>query len=136
MLKKVVFQSFVGICFGAFVSVMVYYGVYLFGGIESFEAPLFIKNTTASIFCGWFFSVGALIFALEHWSLAKRTVVHFLIVTSLYFILAIGVGWLSLTTTQLILGVLFFLVVYGLIWLSCYVYFSYQAKKLNDSLNM
>ncbi|WP_347860812.1 DUF3021 domain-containing protein [Salimicrobium sp. PL1-032A] len=136
MLKKVVFQSFVGICFGAFVSVMVYYGVYLIGGIESFDASLFIRNTTASICCGWFFSVGALIFALEHWSLAKRTVVHFLIITTLYFILAVGVGWISLSAVELAVGAVLFLVIYGLIWLGSYLYFSYQAKKLNDTLNM
>ncbi|SIS38704.1 DUF3021 domain-containing protein [Salimicrobium flavidum] len=136
MWKKLMFQSFVGICFGALVSVLIYIGIYVFGGLESFSAPLFVKNSIASMFCGWFFSVGALIFAMEHWSLAKRTGIHFLTVTSLYFILAIGVGWFSLTSLELLIGVLFFLLMYGLIWMGCYMYFYYQAKKLNDSLHM
>lgn len=136
MWKKLIFHSFVGICFGALVAVLTYIGVYVFGGIESFAAPLFVKNAVASIFCGWFFSVGGLIFTFEHWSLGKRTGVHFLTVTSLYFILAIGVGWFPMTFIGLLIGVLFFLVMYGIIWLGCYLYFYYQAKKLNDSLHV
>ncbi|AKG04776.1 hypothetical protein AAV35_008150 [Salimicrobium jeotgali] len=132
--KKLIFQSFVGICFGALIAVLMYTGFYATGA-ESFDAALFIKNSAASIFCGWFFSVGALIFTFEHWTLRKRTIVHFFIVTSLYFILGIGIGWFPLTFAGLLFGVLLFLIVYVLIWTGCYLYFYFQAKKLNDSLN-
>ncbi|MFD2705820.1 DUF3021 domain-containing protein [Salibacterium lacus] len=133
-MKTLVFQSFVGICFGALVSILIYYGVIFFGGIEELDAGRFVTDSLGSMFCGWFFSVGGLIFAKESWSLTKRTGIHFVTMTMLYFVLAVVIGWIPFTIWGLVIGMALYLVLYAVIWICFFVYFYNEMRKLNEAL--
>ncbi|RSL32135.1 DUF3021 domain-containing protein [Salibacterium salarium] len=133
-MKSFLFHSFVGICFGAFVMVMVCFGIIGFGGAAELDSDLFVKNGLANMFCGWFFSVSGLIFVKEEWSLMKRTILHFFTVTFLYFVLSFVVGWIPFTIPGFLIGIGLFLLLYFMIWVSFYLYFYMEMKKLNQSM--
>ncbi|MGY4688688.1 DUF3021 domain-containing protein [Salibacterium sp. K-3] len=133
-MKTFLYQSFIGICFGALVSIFIHYGFIFFGGVEELDAGSFVTNSLGSMFCGWFFSVGALIFAKEDMSLAGRTVIHFITVTTLYFVLSFVIGWIPFTIPGFMIGMGMFLVIYLVIWLSFFIYFYNEMKKLNKAL--
>ncbi|SFO92592.1 DUF3021 domain-containing protein [Salibacterium halotolerans] len=133
-MKTIVYQSFLGICFGALVSILIHYGVILFGGVENIESGRFVLDSLGSMFCGWFFSTGGLIFAKENWSLTKRTIVHFITVTMLYFVLSFLIGWIPFTIWGFLIGMGLFLIIYTVIWFCFFVYFYYEMRKLNEAL--
>lgn len=131
-MKTFLIRSLGGICFGALVSVLICFGIIGFGDVEQLDSGLFVTNTIGCLLCGWFFSVAALIFEVERWSLLLQTVVHFVIVSILYFILSFNIGWIPYSTNRLILGIGAFLLMYAIIWTIFYLYFRRQAKLLNE----
>ncbi|MFZ4451449.1 DUF3021 domain-containing protein [Salibacterium aidingense] len=133
-MKTLLFYSYTGISFGAFISVMVYFGMIGFGGYTELDGGRFVVNSLGNMFCGWFFSVGALIFAKEDWSLVTRTILHFFTVTILYFVLSFVVGWIPFTISGFLVAAALFLLLYIVIWMSFYVYFYYEMKKLNEAM--
>ncbi|WOV87211.1 DUF3021 domain-containing protein [Sporosarcina oncorhynchi] len=68
-------------------------------------------------------------------TLPVHTLLHFLCVSVLYFIVAFVLGWVPFTVGGFI-GILgLFIVVYAIIWSAFYMYFKKQAEKLNEELN-
>ncbi|WP_163539968.1 DUF3021 domain-containing protein [Gracilibacillus sp. YIM 98692] len=133
-MKKFLIKSMIGIMFGAFVSVMVTNGIILIGGTEVLDGGLFLKNSLGSMFCGWFFTVTPLYFEINSISLFKQTALHFITVTILYFILALGIGWIPLDWQSIVIFTILFLLVYISIWLSFYLYYKKESKKMNEDL--
>lgn len=90
----------------------------------------FITMFIFGAICG----VSSLIFEKENWSLLKRTVIHFLILTSSFTIVAFLGGWVNKTIWG-ILSPLSFFVIYGIVWIVIYMKTKKQVKDLNKSLN-
>ena len=94
-MKSFIMRSFIGICFGAFVAVVVTNLLFLVGGLEAIDGDLFLKNSLGSLFCGWFFIVSPMYFEIRKLTLSQQTILHFVTVLVLYFILALTIGSLS-----------------------------------------
>ncbi|WP_285768401.1 DUF3021 domain-containing protein [Peribacillus sp. SI8-4] len=135
MMKTLLVRSFVGICFGALVMVLTCFGFIGFGGVHELDSELFVKNAIGCLLCGWFFSTATILFEIEKWSLIFQTILHFLTVTILYFLLSFFVGWIPFTFKGLMTGIAIFLPFYGVVWIIFYLYFRYQVKVLNDGLD-
>ncbi len=134
-MKTFLFRSLIGIFFGAFLAVILTNSLVLFGEVETLDGTLFLKNSLGAIFCGWFFTVSPLYFENEHLQLRQQTILHFITVVTLYFILAFGIGWVPFSISSFLLTLGVFIVFYVLFWLSFYLYFKKQAQKLNADLN-
>jgi hypothetical protein len=132
-MKKFLFQGMIGIFFGAFIAVVATNIVYM-SGIEVLDGSIFLKNSLGSIFFGLVFSVTPLYFEMKTLRLPMQTALHFVTVTILYFILSIGIGWVPFEMKSLLLFVGLFIIIYAVIWVSFYLYFKNEAKKLNDEL--
>lgn len=132
-MKRFLFQSIIGIFFGAFIAVVATSIIYM-NGTEVLDGSLFLKNSLGSIFCGWFFSVTPLYFEIGKLRLLQQTVLHFVTVAILYFILSIGIGWIPFEMKSVLAFTGLFIVIYTLIWIGFYLYFKNEAKKLNDDL--
>ncbi|MCP3028531.1 DUF3021 domain-containing protein [Halobacillus sp. A5] len=133
-MKTFLFRSMIGIFFGAFVTVITVNGMVYFGGQEMLDGSLFIKNSFGSIFCGWLFSVSPLYFEIRSLRLPMQTALHFGTVMILYFIMALGIGWISLDGQSILLFLGIALVTYTVMWICFYLYFKNVSKKLNDDL--
>jgi len=135
-MKTFLFRSMIGIFFGAFIAVLLTNSVVLFSDKDTLDGPIFLKNSLGSIFCGWFFTVSPLYFENKKLQLWQQTILHFVTVVVLYFLLAFGIGWVPFNLPSFLLAMGFFLVVYLLFWICFYVYFKKQVKTLNDGLEM
>ena len=134
-MKTFIIRSFIGIFFGGFIAVLITNLNILFDGIEVIDGSLFLKNSIGSILCGWFYTVSPMYFENRNLKLHQQTVLHFLTVTILYLILALTIGWIPFNIISILLTLLIATVVYTIIWIAFYLYFKYQARKLNDDLN-
>jgi hypothetical protein len=133
-MKAFLFRSLIGIFFGAFLSVMITNSIIYFGKETTLDGHDFLKNSLGSIFCGWFFSVTPFYFEISSLKLWQQTVLHFITVSILYFTLALGIGWYTITTAGIFLMVGIFLSIYVAIWTGFYLYFRTVSKKLNHEL--
>lgn len=134
-MKTFMIRSFIGISFGGFIAVLITNLHVLFGGFEMIDGSLFLKNSIGSILCGWFYTVSPMYFENRNLKLHQQTVLHFLTVTILYLILALTIGWIPFNIISILLTLLIATVVYTIFWIAFYLYFKYQARKLNDDLN-
>lgn len=134
-MKTFLYRSIIGIFFGAFIAVILTNSVVLFSDKDMLDGQLFLKNSLGSIFCGWFFTVTPLFFENVYLRLSQQTVLHFVTVVILYFILAFGIGWVPFTVKSFLLALGLFIVSYSVFWTSFYLFFRGQAKKLNAELN-
>jgi len=133
-MKTFIFRSFIGIFFGAFIAVLFININILSGKFEVIDGNLFLKNSIGSILCGWFFTVSPLYFENRNLTLAQQTILHFLTVMILYFMLALTIGWIPFSLKGILLALLISLVTYAISWVSFYLYFKIQAQKLNNDL--
>ena len=134
-MKTFLFRSMIGIFFGAFLAVMLTNSLVYFGQQDVLDGKLFLKNSLGSIFSGWFFTVSPLYFENTRLRLSQQTVLHFITVFVLYFILAFGIGWIPFTLKSSLIMLVFFLTVYAITWTVFYLYFKKEAQKLNAELN-
>lgn len=109
-------------------------GVIAFGG-GSLDSGIFVKNAIGCILCGWFFSTATIIFENEKWSLLSQTILHFLTVSILYFLLSFFVGWIPFSLKGLAIGIGIFIPFYMIIWTAFYLYFRFQVKILNEGID-
>ncbi len=133
-MKIFLFRSMIGIFFGAFIFVMVTNSIVYFGDKEALDGQLFLKNSLGTIFCGWFFTVSPLYFENSNLRLAQQTGLHFVTIFVLYFILAFAIGWVPFTMNSFLLMLGIFIICYLIFWISFYLYFRKQARKLNAEL--
>ncbi|ANU24208.1 DUF3021 domain-containing protein [Planococcus donghaensis] len=133
-MKKFIIRSLIGIFFGAFLSIVMTYTV-IWGGQETLNSAVFLRNSLGTMFCGWFFTVSNLLFENHSWSLLRRTITHFAIVMVLYFVLGFGIGWFPFTLEGFLIVLVIFVVCYFVFWLACYAYFKNQAQKMNKELS-
>jgi len=133
--KTFMIRSFIGVSFGGFIAVLITNLNVVIGGFEMIDGSLFLKNSVGSILCGWFYTVSPMYFENRNLKLHQQTILHFLSVTILYLILALTIGWIPFNIISILLTLLIATVVYTIIWIAFYLYFKYQARKLNDDLN-
>ena len=74
---------------------------------------------------------GTLLYDVEHWSLAKSTLVHYLIVAVPFVPMALLLGWAARASDILIVEAIQ-LVVFALIWLVMYTIYRRQIRELNE----
>ena len=133
-MKAFLFRSLMGIMLGALLAVVMTCSLVIFGEQTMLDGHLFIKNALGSMFAGWFFSASSLYFEIETLELPTQTMLHFVTVTFLYFILAFGIGWFPVDPKSIAIVIVLFLVIYTIMWLSFYFYFRNQSRKLNEDL--
>ena len=78
---------------------------------------------------------GMLLYDVEDWSLAKATIVHYLIVAGLYVPMALFLGWAANTADILIVEGCQ-LIAFFLIWLIMYLKYRAEVKKLNELMKI
>ncbi|MFD1032565.1 DUF3021 domain-containing protein [Metaplanococcus flavidus] len=133
-MKNFLIRSILGIFFGAFIMVVLTGSVAL-SGQETLDSMIFLTNAIGFMLSGWFFTTSTLYFENPNWSLGRQTMMHFMTVIILYFVLAFVIGWIPFNWASFLLMLGVFLGFYTIFWTIFYLYFKNQAQKLNDELN-
>ncbi len=116
-MKTFLFRSLIGIFFGAFLAVVFTNSMVWSGDAAVINGELFVKNSLGAIFCGWFFTVTPLYFENRKLKLPQQTLLHFLTVIVLFFILALGIGWIPFNIKSILSMLVMFLIFYGISWI-------------------
>ncbi|QTD39710.1 DUF3021 domain-containing protein [Sporosarcina sp. Te-1] len=133
-MKTFLTRSVLGIFFGSFLTIITIFAVVYFGKADTLDSGILVKNAVGTIFCGWFFTVTPLLFENERLTLPVQTVLHFLCVSILYFIVAFVVGWVPFSVEGFFSTLGIFVLIYVGLWFAFYMYFKNQAEKLNEEL--
>lgn len=128
------YRSIIGILIGSFISIIVTSSIIYFGHLPVIHGESFLKNSFASIFCGWLFTVSSLYFELESLRLSQQTALHFVTVIVLYFILSLGIGWIPFEWKSILLSVAIFIAIYIVVWVCYYLHFEKLANQMNEEL--
>ena len=83
---------------------------------------------------GAVFAGSSVIWEVETWSLFRATATHFCIVTPLFWIVSLLLGWCSLNLWGMLLYLGIFLCIYLSIWLSQYSVYRRKIRKINQKL--
>lgn len=133
MMLKIWKQVIAGIAWGAIVTFVALTALVIFD-IESSVKTIWLYMG-GSLFIGVYFGLAAFIFIVEHWSPLKKTIIHFFLSITVYFIIAFPLGWVELIASRIIFATLLFIGVYIIFWTGFNLYYRKLAASLNDTLD-
>ncbi len=87
-----------------------------------------------SIFLGIYFGLAAYIFTVDQWSPLKKTIIHFILSLTVYFIVAFTIGWVPFNGVSIIISTIIFSLIYMLFWFGYNLYFRKLTATLNETL--
>jgi len=133
VVSKLVIRIFGGFGVGAVVTLVAL--LLLNDGTEVVPARLIALNLFGSMLIGAYFSISALLFEIEDWSMLKQTIVHYTAsIIVLFPVFTWLTGWIPVNPQSLWIGWLFFTGTYILNWFGWYSYFKQLEKRMNQSL--
>ena len=133
-MKTFLYRSFIGIIFGGFLHVLLVCIGIIWTNAETINAESFWKNAAGMMICSWFFTVTPLYFEIRKWNLIQQTLLHFLTVCVLFFLVSFTMGWIPVSISVILKPLLIFLAIYMVSWTLFFLYFKYQTKILNENL--
>ncbi|UTG99784.1 DUF3021 domain-containing protein [Macrococcoides canis] len=83
---------------------------------------------------GVLFTYGNMIFTDTDWSITKQTVVHFLMILTLFFPLAILAGWFPLNLESIASFIIIFTVIYIAMWFGTLQSNKKMVNEINEKL--
>lgn len=83
---------------------------------------------------GAVFGVSTLLWEIDKWSLAKQTVVHFFVITTVMLFTVYVCNWMTHSVKGFITWIGLFVVVYIIIWTICYSSYKRKIKEINKAI--
>jgi len=83
---------------------------------------------------GAIFGVTSLFWEIDHWSLAKQTILHFFTITISMLIVAYLCNWMEHSAKGFAMWIGMFIVVYIIVWFICYGNYKRKIKAVNKKL--
>lgn len=133
MISKLMIRIFGGFGVGGLLTLLVL--VFLYDSTAEVPARLIALNLFGSMLIGAYFSVSALLFEIDEWSMLKQTLVHYTASLIILFpVFTWLTGWIPLHPQSLLVGWLYFTGTYILNWFGWYSYFKQLERRMNQSL--
>src|SRR5690625_1827888 len=133
MIIDVLKRMILGIAFGGLIT-FIALTIMKFSNIEATVSEVWL-HMLCSLILGVYFGLISFIFENNVWSPLKKTVIHFSLSISVYFLIAIPVGWIPFNWLSIILGILIFAIIYFLYWNSFLLYYNWVEASMNSNLN-
>lgn len=132
MIIELVKRSLIGIGIGSIISFFIL-TILL---IQSMDASIgeIWRNLLASMLVGMYFSVSSMIFESEKSSLLKQTILHFSLTLLIILPVFILAGWIPFTLWSTVIGLILFVIIYLMVWISIYSYYKRLEKSMNESI--
>ena len=146
--KRIILKSIIGFIMGIVVGLLITAIAFMFGEnkeivIVSPEFAQSIGNTALafviqSVLTGMLGVAGyggSELYRIESWSLLRSTLTHFIIVISLFFVIAFTLKWIVISDIPAMLIMLgSYVAVYFIIWLVSYLKVNHQVRDINTGL--
>ncbi len=102
----------------------------LMGGLMNAALFQYLASAALGFICGF----GSAIWAVERWSLLRKTVIHFLLLTFTLLPLSIACRWITPGFISILIYFVIFAVLYLIIWIVQYLIIRHKISKMNDRL--
>lgn len=102
--------------------------------IES-SVPEIWTHMLASMSFGVYYGLASYIFEKPKWTPLKKTIVHFSLSITVYFIIALTVSWIPLNFIAILLSSCAFILIYSAFWTGYYFYFKKIEAEMNEQLH-
>lgn len=132
MMLNVWKQVVSGIAWGGLIT-FIALTILVINDIESSVATIWL-SMGGSIFLGIYFAIAAFIFTVEEWSPLKKTMIHFMLSLTVYFIVAFTLGWVPVNIIAIFISTLIFILIYILFWVGFNLYYRRVTASLNETL--
>ncbi|WP_195267358.1 DUF3021 domain-containing protein [Eubacterium sp. 1001713B170207_170306_E7] len=96
------------------------------------DAALFQYLASAAL--GFICGFGGAVWAVERWSLLKKTIIHFLLLTFTLLPISIACRWVSPGFISILIYFAVFAVLYLIIWIVQYLIIRHKISKMNARL--
>lgn len=136
MIKEFIKRGFYGIGIGNIIGCIISIIIYFTSDeLNSFTVIDYVKYTIASSVIGFSFAGASLFFEWERLSLLKATILHFIFLPVIFFLMATFAGWISFVWYEWIISILSFMGIYVVIWLCLYFYIKGKINRINKKLS-
>lgn len=143
--KKALGFGLLGIPIGIAISTTIALAISLFFGSYSPVSPLLIDlmgglmnaalfQYLASVALGFICGFGSAIWAVERWSLLRKTLIHFLLLTFTLLPISIACRWVAPSFISILIYFVVFAALYLIIWIVQYLIIRHKISKMNDRL--
>ena len=143
--KKALGFGLLGIPIGIAISTTIALAISLFFGSYSPVSPPLIDlmgglmnaalfQYLASVALGFICGFGSAIWAVERWSLLRKTLIHFLLLTFTLLPISIACRWVAPSFISILIYFVIFAVLYLIIWIVQYLIIRHKISKMNDRL--
>ena len=142
-IRKALLRGLIGIPIGVFISTTIGLIISLMIGelevippVAASVNPLsaYTVQYIISIGIGFAFAFGSAIFEVDSWSIAKQTLLHFLLTSVVFLPCAVLARWVEPKLISILVYFLIFIVVYIIIWFIQYYYWKDRIAKLKKRL--
>lgn len=132
MIFEVVKRIFNGIAWGGLVTFFAL-TLLMINDINPDVSTIWLHMLASMVF-GIYYGFAAYIFVIDSWSPLKKTIIHFSLSITVYYLIGLPIGWVPPTPFAIILSAVVFLLLYILFWFGFTQYYKKVESSLNDSL--
>lgn len=100
------------------------------GGLMNAALFQYLASAALGFICGF----GSAIWAVERWSLLRKTVIHFLLLSFTLLPVSIACRWVSPHFISILIYFGIFAALYLIIWIVQYLIIRHKISKMNDRL--
>lgn len=147
MIKKVILRGLLGFPIGVFIAytITIIFSLIFAKGDYSPADPVLVKECGSQInavllqfvFAGILGAAsagGSTIFEIDHWSILKQTVIHFLVLSLSMLPIAYFSYWMEHTLLGFAVYFGVFILVYTILWISLFFYWKGKIKEINRKI--
>lgn len=131
-IKKGLFRGLMGIPIGVFIGSTISVIIGQFFGSVTME--IITASYLASIVLGFCFGALSIIFSIDHWSMLKQTVVHFIGMLIIFLPISLWAGWVPTEGLSIAIFIAIFIFTYLMIWFAQYWYWKGKVAATNEAL--
>ncbi|PAV30504.1 hypothetical protein CIL05_05210 [Virgibacillus profundi] len=132
MILEIIKRSMIGIAIGG-IFTFIALTIMKFNGFESTVSEIWM-HMGASFLIGIYFGISSLIFGNDDSNMLQKTVIHLIASLTVWYIIALSVGWIPFTIVSIIISTLIFILMYMLNWAGYYLYYKKVEASLNEHL--
>lgn len=100
------------------------------GGLMNAALFQYLASVALGFICGF----GSAIWAVERWSLLRKTLIHFLLLTFTLLPISIACRWVAPSFISILIYFVVFAALYLIIWIVQYLIIRHKISKMNDRL--
>lgn len=136
-IREIMRRGFRGMAFGVFINQALFAIMTSFFGLEgSIEFNALAQQFIISALFGFYAIAISIVFEIDSWSLLRQTIVHFILLSVVYFPVAIYANWLPEYTVARIPFAVFYILVYIIVWFTFKAYWKKKAMEINVELEL